>query len=184
MTGSRSGAQRVGCYPGSFDPPTVAHLAVAEAAIEAARLDRIDLVVSRSALGKTAPAARALDERLTVVRAVTETRPWLGVVVTDHQLVADLAQGYDAVVMGADKWRQVLDVAWYDGSPSMRDDALARLPPVLLAPRADDDLANLGLGQLDPDRVTVLRVGSHHRAVSSSAVRAGHPGADRWAARP
>ena len=34
----------IGCYPGSFNPPTVAHLAVAESAVEQAGLDRLDLV--------------------------------------------------------------------------------------------------------------------------------------------
>ena len=41
-----------GVYPGSFDPLTVAHLAIAEAAQRAAHLDRIDLTLSRVALGK------------------------------------------------------------------------------------------------------------------------------------
>ena len=133
---------RIGCYPGSFDPPTVAHLAVADAARRAASLDRVDLVVSRAALGKTAPSAPALAERLTVLGRVVERRPWLRVVVSDRRLLADLAEGYDAVVMGADKWRQIQDVAWYD-SPEARDAALARLPPVLVAPRADDVLGDL-----------------------------------------
>lgn len=187
MSCSSSGAERIGCYPGSFDPPTIAHLAVAEAAIEAAQLDRVDLVVSRAALGKPAPPAAVLDERLTVLRAVAETRPWLGVVLTEHRLVVDLAQGYDAVIMGADKWRQVLDPAWYDHAAA-RDDALSRLPRVLVAPRADDDLDDptpdhLGLA-LGASHVVVLRVELDHRPVSSSAIRAGLPGAARWVARP
>ena len=61
-------------------------------------------------------------------------RPELGVVVTDAQLVADIARGYDVVVMGADKWAQVNDPAWYD-SPAARDAALAALPRVLVVPR-------------------------------------------------
>ncbi len=42
----------IGVYPGSFDPPTVAHLAIAEAARDQAGLDRVVLAVSRAALGK------------------------------------------------------------------------------------------------------------------------------------
>ena len=46
------------------------------------------------------------------------SRPWLRVVVTDAQLIADIAAGYDAVVMGADKWAQVRDPAWYGDDPA------------------------------------------------------------------
>jgi len=35
----------VGCYPGSFNPPTIAHLAVADAARRQAGLDSVDLVL-------------------------------------------------------------------------------------------------------------------------------------------
>ena len=163
---------RVGCYPGSFDPPTIAHLAVAEAAVAAARLDRLDLVVSRVALGKATPAVPTLADRLDVLETVASTRPWLGVVLTDATLVVDLARGYDVVVMGADKWRQVNDPAWYGGSPAARDEAVAALPQVLVAPRADDR----------PEGVELLGVDEDHRPVSASAVRAGHPGAAGWMA--
>ena len=46
-----SGAH-IGVYPGSFNPPTTAHLAIAEAARTHHRLDRVVLSVSRSALAK------------------------------------------------------------------------------------------------------------------------------------
>ncbi len=189
---------RVGCYPGSFNPPTVAHLAVAEAACEAAALDRLDLVVSRAALGKALVEVPTLEDRLGVLADVAASRPWLGVVVSDLRLVVDLAAGYDAVVMGADKWRQVLDPAWYPGGPPERDAAVSRLPRVLVAPRTTDDLTDLtnltdladgvqadvdptGLG---PPRgrpsFLVLPVPEHHREVSATAVRAGRPGARAW----
>ena len=60
----------IGCYPGSFNPPTVAHLAVAEAAVRAAGLTRLDLVVSRVALGKEDLPADTLAERVAVLEAV------------------------------------------------------------------------------------------------------------------
>jgi len=76
-------------------------------------------------------------------------------------------------VRGADKWRQVNDPAWYDDDPAARDAALARLPAVLVAPRADDDLADL-VG------VELLPVGEDHRPVSATAIREGRPGAGAW----
>ncbi|HTK15294.1 MAG TPA: hypothetical protein VL769_02790, partial [Acidimicrobiia bacterium] len=128
--------ERRGVYPGSFDPPTIAHAAIAEAAVRAAQLDALDLAISERALGKDAATQRPLAERLAAIERLTATRPWLDVVVTDAQLIADIAAGYDAVVMGADKWEQVRDPAWYANDPAARDAALARLPRVLVAPRA------------------------------------------------
>ena len=58
----------------------------------------------------------------------------LGLVVRDHRLVADIAEGYDVVVMGADKWHQIQELQWYDDEAD-RDATLARLPEVAVALR-------------------------------------------------
>lgn len=158
-----SPGERRGVYPGSFDPPTIAHVAIAEAAVRAAALDRLDLAISRAALGKEPATQRPLEARLVAVERLTESRPWLRVVLTDAQLIADIAAGYDAVIMGADKWAQVRDPAWYGNDPAARDRALARLPRVLVAPRP-------GFAVVDAE---VLDVPSDLGAVSSTAARAG-----------
>ena len=119
---------RTGVYPGSFNPLTVAHLAVAEVAVATHDLDRIDLVVSRAALAKDEVARPLLVHRLEVLEQAAGTRAWLGVALRDEQLFVDLAQGYDVVVMGADKWEQLHDPAFYGGSESARDAAVAALP--------------------------------------------------------
>jgi hypothetical protein len=157
---------RVAAYPGSFNPPTVAHLAVAEAALRQGGVERVELVVSELALGKGEAAVPTLGDRITVLRAVAHTRPWLGVRVTSAQLVVDLAEGYDAVVLGADKWSQVVDPVWYGSDPAVRDAALARLPPALVVARPPFPHPS-GPG------ATELIVGPHHHLVSSTAVRAG-----------
>lgn len=177
---------RVGCFPGSFGPLTVAHLAVAEAALVAGRLDRVDLVLSVDALGRDAGALPEVAERAEVLRRVAAGHGRLGVRVSEHRLVVDLADGYDAVVLGADKWRQVLDPSWYDGGAAARDRAVDRLPLVLVAPRADDDAVALravsaSVGSVRPV-VRVLDVDPAHRSVSASAVRAGGPAAADWLA--
>jgi Cytidylyltransferase-like len=158
---------RVGAYPGTFNPPTVAHLAIAEAAWRQGGLDRIELVLSRSPLGKD-PVVPSFEDRLRVLDAVAASRPWLGVTVTDRRLIADVAAGYDAVIMGADKWMQVCDPAWYGGSRAARDAALARLPRVLLVERPGSQPVPPG-----PDRGLLLIVDQDHAEVSSSQVRAG-----------
>jgi hypothetical protein len=152
----------IGVYPGSFDPPTVAHLAIAEAARRQGGLDRVVLAVSRRALGKGEGAGPRLADRLTVLTAIADRLGWLGVVLTDEQLVADVSAGYDAVIVGADKWAQILDPVWYE-SPDARDAAVARLPRVLVAPRPP----------FSPEGIELLDVGPEHRGISSTAVRAG-----------
>lgn len=172
MTRSASGTATgplVGCYPGSFDPLTVAHLAIADAAVAQLDLDRLDLALSAGvALGKDSHHS-PLDERVALIEEVAAAsgRPWLRAVVTEHHLLVDIAAGYDVLVLGADKWAQVLDVAFYD-SVEHRDDALRRLPPVACAPRR---------GHPVPAGVTVLDVPAWVGEVSSTAVR---QGATHW----
>jgi Cytidylyltransferase-like len=155
----------LGVYPGSFNPPTVAHLAIATAARRQGRLQRVDLAVSRSALGKEDTTRPRFEDRLAVLQEVAASRPWLGILVTDAQLIADIASGYDAVIMGADKWAQVIDPAWYD-SATARDMAVARLPRVLVAARAPFP------ARLSAD-VEWLDVPEEHLEVSSTQARAG-----------
>jgi hypothetical protein len=155
------GRTRRGAFPGSFNPLTVGHLAVAEAARRECRLDTVDLIVSRIALAKETVERPRLQDRVAVLRAAATSRLWLGVVVTDHQLIADVASDYEVVVMGADKWAQVIDPAFYGGSGDARDAAVARLPTVAVARRRPFDI---------PDGVIALDV--NHDA-SSTAVRQG-----------
>jgi cytidyltransferase-like protein len=152
---------RRGAYPGSFNPLTLGHLAVAEAAREQCRLDMIDLIVSRVALAKETVERPRLEDRVAVLRAAAASRDWLDVVITGDQLIADVAAGYDVVIMGADKWAQVVDPAFYGGSAAARDTAVARLPEVAVAPRPPFAV---------PDGVIALDV-SH--AASSTAAREG-----------
>ena len=159
---------RVGCYPGSFNPPTVAHLAVASAARTACGLDRIDLVVSRVALAKESVVVPSLDDRLAVLSALVDRVGWLGLVVSEAQLLVDLAVGYDVLVLGADKWKQVRNPSFYGGSVSRRDAAVEALPPLAVAPRGGGPaLAGLPAGTVE------LEVPAWAAEVSSTLVRSG-----------
>jgi hypothetical protein len=159
---------RRGAYPGSFNPATVAHLAVAEAARRQCRLDVVHLVLSTTTLGKhDHPDLAPVTERAEALARLTDARPWLQVVVAEQSLLVDLAEGYDVLVLGADKWAQVQDPAWYDG-PVGRDAALARLPHLALAPRPPHPLP-----PSDGPGITVLDLHPDHHAVSATAVRAG-----------
>ncbi|HVF33600.1 MAG TPA: hypothetical protein VM933_11245 [Acidimicrobiales bacterium] len=158
----------VGCFPGSFNPPTLAHLAIARSAQRACGLERVDLVVSRVALAKEDVHRPPFDDRVRVLgQVVAAHRPWLGLVVTDLQLLVDLAAGYEVLVLGADKWAQVLDPRFYaGGSPSARDAAVAALPRLAVVPRPGHDV------DLPSDAV-VLGLPEDLADASSTAARAG-----------
>ena len=153
----------VGILPGTFNPPTVAHLEMAHAARRQADLDRVELVLSRVSLGKEDLVRPTVEERADVLRRVAERFPWLSVRISDCQLVSDLAEGYDVLVVGADKWRQLHDPSYY-ASASAHAAALAKLPPrVLVAPR-DGDV---------PENIELLEIADEFTRVSSTRVRDG-----------
>lgn len=162
-----SSAARVGVYPGSFNPPTTAHLAIAEAALTHHRLDRLDLCVSTLALAKEHVAHPRFDHRVEVLHLATADIDWLGVRITEHRLLADIATGYQLLVVGADKWFQIQDPVWYQDDIAARDAAIDGLPPVAIAPR--DGLAT-------PAPLTLPVTPAAIDGVSSSEARAGNLG--------
>ena len=117
---------RTGVQPGSFDPPTLAHLAIAHAALRHHRLDRVIWTVSRHPLGKD-DGRTDVDDRLTVLHSAIADHRWLAAEATDARLVADIADGYDVVIMGADKWHQLHDPTFY-GEPGT--ESAAAMDPV------------------------------------------------------
>ena len=127
------GAVRQGVYPGSFDPPTLAHLTVADTARRRHSLDRVVWTLSRHPLGKER-GRTTVEERRTVLDRVAIDHTWLAVNVVDARLVADLADDYDVVVMGADKWHQLHAPSFYEDGAAMAK-ALSRLPTCAVAPR-------------------------------------------------
>jgi len=97
-------------------------------------LERLDLVVSRTPLGKEVDANPRFEDRIRVLREVARSATAIDVRVTEQRLLADIGQGYDLMVLGADKWHQIHEDQWYR-SPAERDAALARLPRIVVYPR-------------------------------------------------
>jgi hypothetical protein len=156
-----------GVFPGSFDPLTVAHVAIADAAVSHFDLDHLDLVMSRLALAKDHPGHSPVEERIAAIDAAARAgRPWLRCAVTDKRLIADIAEGYDVCVLGSDKWHQLWDPAFYADSVAERDAAVARLPTLAVAVRD-------GVPLPSDAGVVLLDVAPEHRGVSSTAVREG-----------
>jgi hypothetical protein len=158
--------ERIGVFPGTFNPPTVAHLAIARAAADQRDLGRVVLVLSTRPIDKEHVERPRVADRVAVLREeAASSRGLLDVAVTDLRLVADIAEGYDVVIMGADKWAQVNDPAYY-GSVAARDDAVARLPEPAIAPRPPFAVPAEHALVLEP----------RHAGVSSTLVRAGASG--------
>ena len=154
----------IGVFPGTFNPVTVGHLAIADAAHASLGLDRLDLVLSESPLVKDGRDDLApLTERVAELERALGDRAWARVRITTDQLIADIASGYDVVVLGADKWAQVNDPAFYNADPTARDAAVASLPRCVVAPRH---------GHFVPDDLR-LEVPEWVGEVSSTAVRGG-----------
>ena len=144
---------RVGVYPGTFNPPTIAHLTVARAAREQRDLDLVVLVLSTRPINKEAIAGPTFEDRLSVLRAIARANGgWL-----------DIARGYDVLIMGADKWEQVNDAQYYNHDPVVRDAAVADLPELAIARRAPFVV---------PPR-HALDLDDTHERVSSTAARLG-----------
>lgn len=125
---------RRGIYPGSFNPPTVAHLAISEAAAAQFQLDVVVWSLSSTTLGKEHVEHPRFDDRLGVVERAVARSPFLDFQVTDIQLLVDLAAGFDVLIMGADKWHQINEPHWYGGVHE-RDKMLERLPQLAIAER-------------------------------------------------
>ncbi len=149
-------------YPGSFNPPTIGHLEIIRSAIEHLSLTRIDLAISEVSLGKENVKAPSIDDRVKVIQASVSGIPGAQVVRTSKQLIADIAEGYDVVVLGADKWAQLKDLAFYKDEAHMQD-CLRRLPRLAVAPRNNIPV---------PEEI-LLEVSEGIAPISSSEVRQG-----------
>ncbi|OWY62687.1 hypothetical protein B7486_57075 [cyanobacterium TDX16] len=153
---------RRAAFPGSFDPLTLAHLGIAEVARDRYELDHVDLVISRVALAKEDRAGERLAERIEAIERARRRRRWLGLLVTELQLVSDIAEGYDLVIVGADKWAQLHDPSFH-GSAAEHAAALAKLPMPAVVPRPPHEV---------PDEHR-FDVPEHLTLMSSTAVREG-----------
>ncbi|MEC9058791.1 MAG: hypothetical protein VX410_04540 [Actinomycetota bacterium] len=150
-------------YPGSFNPPTVAHLEISQATRTHFNVDTVVWAVSRVALAKEEVVRPLFEHRIAVLEKVADDFGWLEIQVTEDQLLADIALGYDLLVMGADKWHQIQDPVFYQNDPALRDSVLSNLPRVAVAPREPFDV---------PPELE-LPIPATLRSVSSSEARSG-----------
>ena len=171
--------RNVALLPGSFNPPTAAHMLFAERALQEG-FDCVVLLLARNTVGKQ-PSGLVPEDRLLAMRALTNGT--FGVGASSHGLYADQAEAArllypDADItflVGSDKVEQIFDPRWYDDP----DAALERLfgsARLVVAPRADQgDLLRAVLdapqNRRFADRVSILRLHPAVSDLSSTRVR-------------
>jgi len=169
----------VALLPGSFNPPTAAHLLLAERALREG-FDCVLLLLARNTVGKE-PTGLVPEDRLLAMRAASGGN--FGVGASSHGLYADQAEATrklypDAEItflVGSDKVVQIFDPRWYDN----RDDMLERLfgaATLVVAPRSDQgellrDVLDAPENRRFADAVSVLRLHPAVSDLSSTRVR-------------
>jgi cytidyltransferase-like protein len=173
----------VALLSGSFDPLTLGHAALAEAALGHANL--VLLVYSVRTLPKEESAQGPLlseEERLAVLEAFCEGRPLMEPALCSHGLLAEHVEAASArfpssnlaLVMGSDKVRQLLDPSWYQDREATLRPLFSRAG-VLYAVRGGDEGRVEELLRADSpgwrDRFERLDVPSDLATLSSRRVR-------------
>jgi nicotinic acid mononucleotide adenylyltransferase len=176
---------RIGLLPGSFNPPTEAHVALA-AAGRAAGLAAVVYLLSKRTVDKERVTGLRLEERLAMLRELAAASGD-AVAFVNRGLYVDLARAMREAQPGAaelvflvghDKIVQIFDRRYY----ADRDAALGELfglSSFLVAPRAgagQDELADLlaePANRAFADRVRALPLAERYRDVSSTRARAG-----------
>lgn len=176
---------RVGLLAGSFNPFHSAHEALVRAATSAAELDRLALVLSKRTVDKERITGLGLEDRLLTLRRVAAELPRCAVALVNRGLYVDQAELFRSfaggraevwIVVGFDKIVQIFDPAYYEDREAALD-RLFSLARVLVAPRGDDDLADLQRLLDRPenrrfrDAVRPLPISPDYAAVSSTRLR-------------
>ncbi|MGJ5818405.1 hypothetical protein [Paludibaculum fermentans] len=171
--------ETVALLPGAWNPPTLAHLAMAEAALEWA--EEAVLVLPRTFPHKAADGA-ALERRAEWLVALAGEHPGLAVAWSEGGLFIDMArearQSLDAsrvlLVCGRDAAERI--VGWDYGASDSIERQLAEYE-LLVAPRQGEYVPPAGLAT----RVHALHLGDGWHEVSSSEVRARMAARQEWA---
>lgn len=187
IAGSCPAGAALAVLAGSFNPPTRAHVGVAEAALAAGRFDRVLFTIAVRTIDKEHAAGASLAERFAMLAALVAAEPRFVAVACNRGLYVDQAEAIQAAfapadlafVVGYDKIVQILDPKYYVD----RDAALRRLfaaARFLIAPRAGAGEQKLQQLFAQPenqpyaDRISYLpldTLAAAERALSSTHVR-------------
>jgi nicotinic acid mononucleotide adenylyltransferase len=181
----RSGA--IGLLPGSFNPPTDAHIALARAG-RAAGLGCVYYLLSKRTVDKEHVTGIPLADRLTLLNRIAAARGD-GVAFANRGLYVDLAAAMRRVLpaaslvflVGHDKIVQIFDRRYSpEGDATL--DRLFSMATFLVAPRAGADAGDLNALMAAPENrrfapgVGRLELPVRYRRASSTRVRQGKRG--------
>ena len=187
---------RVGILPGSFNPPTIAHLELAGAARRRFDLDHVVFSLSSVIVDKERVEGLCREDRLLLLSLMGQEHPWAAVAVINRGLYSEQVPAFRAsfgaaadlwFIVGMDKVLQIFDPGYYDDRDRALNALFARAR-LIAANREDwggDELkALLEQPRNAPyrHRVHPLVLAAHLKDQSSSAVRRGVETGSSWAA--
>jgi len=174
---------RLGLIPAGFNPPTVAHVALAEAAAEALSLSQVALVLPEKYPHK-AFEATSLEQRVEMICALADSHPLLEPAASEGGLFIEIAREFRELcgpavdlylLCGRDAAERI--VAWDYAAGSSIDEQLAEFALVV---------ASRGGRYEAPERlrshVHAVELPDGLDTVSSSAVRAAIAEGEEWEA--
>lgn len=154
-------AQKIALLPGSFNPPTSAHLLLAERALGDG-FDTVVFVLARTTAGKQ-NTGLILEDRILMLQSIVPPRG--AIAVTSASLYCDQAEAAAqafgradlAILTGSDKLEEIFDASWYGA----RDESLSRLfrfARLVVAPRGNGADGARALLQLPENRAFAAHV--------------------------
>jgi nicotinamide-nucleotide adenylyltransferase len=176
--------RRLAALPGAFNPPTLAHVALARAARERG-FDAVGFALATRTIDKEDAAGLPLEERLWLLSAIAAEEPGLRVLVQNRGLYAEQALAVRALfpsledlwfVVGMDKVGQIFDPRYYADFEASLESLFARAGLLVAARGALDREALRGLLAHDPakrhaGRIRWLELDPRWRSLSATAVR-------------
>ncbi len=172
--------------PGSYNPPTTAHLALAQASLQAIPQANLYLGLGTTIINKEQQERATLLDRLILLDQIARRTRQMGILLTNEGLYVGQAraariafpQASEVVfVVGFDKIEQIFDARYYQDRDAALQELFA-LASFLVAPRADHEAADVAALLHQPENqpfqagVYLLPFPAEYRAVASSEIRA------------
>jgi nicotinamide-nucleotide adenylyltransferase len=172
--------------PGAFNPLTVAHLGLAEAAMQASKSSTIYLVLSTATINKERTERASLLDRLLLLNLVAQRLGSLGVLLTNRGLYVEQAEAAQPMlqgmrelrfVIGFDKIVQIFDPRYYTNKEAALQRLFA-LAHLLVAPRASHEADEVVTLLQHPENqpfqpfVHLIPLPADMRDIASSQIRA------------
>jgi nicotinate-nucleotide adenylyltransferase len=170
---------RVVLFPGAYNPPTVAHVAIAHAALR--RVDEVIWILPRAFPHKGFDGAD-LDARIQMLRTVAQSDPRFSAAVSEGGLYLEMAEEARAVLgpepeiellCGRDAAERI--AAWDYGEPGVFERMIARFP-LLVAGRAGEYLP----AAHHAERIVPLALEASFDEISSTEVRRRIQNGEPW----